>query len=52
MTERDEREKAESADDELKLPEAAVEDLEVDDDDATDVKGAYALKQGFPVKWP
>jgi hypothetical protein len=34
----------------VKLPEEPVEDLEADEEESADVKGG-TFKQGFPVKW-
>ncbi len=47
----DERERGnEAKDEEVKLPEERVEDLEPEREDEADVKGG-AFKQGFPIKW-
>jgi hypothetical protein len=46
----EEREEGTEAQEDVQLPDDAVEDLEPESDDAEDVKGG-AFKQGFPIKW-
>jgi hypothetical protein len=46
----EERQEEVEPQDEVGLPEDAVEDLEPEGDDSEDVKGG-AFKQGFPIKW-
>ena len=50
MTDPKREERDQRGDDDLKVPEDRVEDLEPGEDEAGDVKGG-AFKQGFPIKW-